>query len=140
DLLPARESSLVLVPTLSAVAPPRTRVEALVPAAPNFGASFSGSVLMSGPDPNDFLLIPAEADSERGTDARHGPIPLSALLDLNAFQDVLPKRVGVAGTLLPEASSVRRAESADPRAEGKVSTETQGGDWTLLLMKLLTVV
>ena len=74
DLLPSRESSLVLIPTLSAASPPGQRIEAPVVAAPIAGG-FGGPAFA--------------APFARG--GHHGAGAPEALLDPSARRDVPPK-------------------------------------------------
>jgi uncharacterized protein (TIGR03118 family) len=106
DLLPLRESSLVLVPTLSTVSQPGTRVEAPVPAAPFQGASVSGPVFMAVPAANSVLLTPAEGDSQPARGDPGGAVALSTFLDSNASANAPRRKAGGQGP------------GSDPRAAG----------------------
>jgi uncharacterized protein (TIGR03118 family) len=83
DLLPLRESSLLLVPTLSTFSPSSTRPQAPVPAVAMGDVSLNGSVLTADPAANAIMVLPPEGNSHP---ARGAPPDgsLNAFLDLNA--------------------------------------------------------
>jgi uncharacterized protein (TIGR03118 family) len=170
DLLPLRESSLVLVPTLSTISQPATRVEEPVPAAPIGGVSFSGSVLTAVPASNIIILIPVDGNSQPARGAPDDSVALNTLLDLDASANASQKKAAVqrpgtnlhavgarsspsaerdaeAEGLLAEADEVlaaapleSRAESADEREVGNQPVETQNGSGWINLLNLLFVV
>jgi uncharacterized protein (TIGR03118 family) len=124
DLLPLRESSLALVPTLAPLSQPGTRTEALVPAAPVRGVSVSGPVLTAGPASDTIMLFPPDADSPP---ARGGPsdaVALNTFLDLSASVNGPREKAGVQrpDTNL-HAVGARRSPAADrdAGAEGLLS-------------------
>jgi uncharacterized protein (TIGR03118 family) len=94
DLLPLRESSLALVPTLSAISQPSTRIEALVPSAPSGGVSFTESVLGTVPASNTLMLILGDGNSPSAGGARSDAVALNTFLDLSVSQNVLPEKPG----------------------------------------------
>jgi hypothetical protein len=91
DLLPARESSLVLVPTLSSIAAPGSRNEALVA-----------------------LVKPSLAQPERGAGSQ--VLGLNAFLDLSAPVNPLPKKEGQQ-TLADSGLSGASVEQTDDRSD-----------------------
>jgi hypothetical protein len=105
DLLPLRESSLALVPTLSTILQPITRIEPPVSAAPIVGGSAS--------------------DSQSARGAHHDAVALNTFLDVNASQNVpQPPSVQWPGTnsqavragSLPSADRAAGAEGLLPEA------------------------
>jgi uncharacterized protein (TIGR03118 family) len=106
DLLPVRESSLALVPTLSVMAAPGTRIEGPAAAGPTGGFSLHGSALQ---------VAPSSAEA----------VALNTFLDWNAARNVPPRRTAVEhwGVNL-SAASARDWDSAD---RGAAAAELLGG-------------
>ena len=105
DLLPLRESSLALVPTLSTISQPIARIDSPVSAAPIVGVSAS--------------------DSQSARAAHHDAVALNTFLDVNASQnvpqnpsvqwpDTNPQAVGAAS--LPSADRAAGPEVLLPEA------------------------
>ncbi|MBI1918732.1 MAG: TIGR03118 family protein [Planctomycetes bacterium] len=122
-LLPLRESSLALAPTLSTFSQPSMRIEAPVPAAPRVGVSLSGSVFTAVPASHPIMLLPADGNSQPARGALLEAVALNTFLDLNASQNVSQKADVQRPGTNRQAVGARRSPSADRdvRAEGLLS-------------------
>jgi uncharacterized protein (TIGR03118 family) len=156
DLLPLKESSLVLVPTLSTASQPGTRVAVLNPATPIVGVRFQETAL-AGVSASDTLpLLPAEGNSPLVRGAYNDPVPLYTFLDLNTSAHVPPKKAevqrpdfrpsaladhdGGAEGVLAQSYTESRLESADERAVENGSVAAQDGGGRTKPMNLLVAV
>jgi uncharacterized protein (TIGR03118 family) len=95
DLLPLKESSLALVPTLSATLEPNTGAAGTVPGAPVVGGSFSGSVLTPGLVSDTTLLIPVDGNSQPVRGDPNSAVALNTFLDWDPSATVPTRKVGV---------------------------------------------
>jgi uncharacterized protein (TIGR03118 family) len=95
ELLPLRESSLLLVPTLSSVPQAGTRLETPAAASPIADASFSGPVGRAAMAPSSTPVPTAGSGPPAAT-----ALALNALLDLSSSPTVAPQTAG-----LPRLSS-----------------------------------
>jgi uncharacterized protein (TIGR03118 family) len=113
DLLPLRESSLVLVPTLSTNSQPTTGIDASVLAAPTVVAASGGSAFASAGAPNTIVLLSADGNSQPARGDYIGTVTLDSLFDVNASQNS-PQQAGVQG---PGTSLNVAAAPSSPSAE-----------------------
>jgi uncharacterized protein (TIGR03118 family) len=134
-LLPLRESSLVLVPTLSTISKPSTGIDGPVPAAPIVGVPPDGSAFTAVPA-SVMMLLPADGGSQPGEGIHNDALGLNMFLDLNASPHV-PQEPGVERWRAnQDAVGPPSSPSADldARAEGHLSEgyvqrlETQAGE------------
>jgi uncharacterized protein (TIGR03118 family) len=86
DLLPLREASLAMVPTLSTIAPPSTRVETPVLTLSGVGESMSRFGFTAVPVADAIVRALADSESRPASTAHSHAIALNAFLDLNASQ------------------------------------------------------
>jgi uncharacterized protein (TIGR03118 family) len=114
DLLPLRDASLVLVPTLSRVSQPMTRVAEGDPGHPTGGDSFSASLFTTVGPSNAIVLRSGAGDSQPGNGAKNEPVTLTAFLDLNAVPNGAAQVLGTDGHGVTAASwpSVERNHGA----------------------------
>jgi uncharacterized protein (TIGR03118 family) len=94
DLLPLRESSLVLVPTLSTMSQPATGIDAPVPAAPIVVIASGRPAFTAVPAPNAIMLLPADGNPQPARGAYNGAVALNTFLDLGASPSS-PQQAGV---------------------------------------------
>jgi uncharacterized protein (TIGR03118 family) len=113
DLLPLRDSSLVLVPTLSTISQPSMGIDTPVPAAPIVVVASGGPAFPAVPARNTIMLLPADRDPRPASGAHNGAVALNTFLDLNASQNS-PQQAGARwpGTKL-NAVAARSSPSAD---------------------------
>jgi uncharacterized protein (TIGR03118 family) len=91
ELLPLRESSLALVPTLSTLAPPTTRIAGRGPAASMEGNTPTGSASTAVPASSSVLFITAAGKTQPARDGANTALALNAFLDVSASPKVPPK-------------------------------------------------
>jgi uncharacterized protein (TIGR03118 family) len=120
DLLPLRESSLVLVPTLATIPQPSGRIEAPVPVDPMRSVSPGRPTFTAVPVSNTIMLLPATEGSQPAQSAHNGAVALQTFLDVSASASVLPQPgVQRPGNDLNGGGAPRSpAEDFDARAEG----------------------
>jgi uncharacterized protein (TIGR03118 family) len=88
DLLPLREASLALAPTLSTIVQPGTRIEAAVPARRMVRVSWSAALGTAVSTSNTLLPTPLPEDSLPAGGVRDDAVALNTLLDLHASHQV----------------------------------------------------
>jgi uncharacterized protein (TIGR03118 family) len=125
ELLPLRESSLALVPTLSIISQPATSGDVF----------FSGSAFTAVPASQVIMLIPPNWDSPAARGAHNGAVALNHLLDLNAPLDV-PQNAGaerpdtnpnsVGARSVPSADRHGGADGPSSEAYGRLKTRSTG--------------
>jgi uncharacterized protein (TIGR03118 family) len=130
DLLPLRESSLVLVPTLSPFAGPGSRIETPVPAPPG-SISPGGSLLTAVPTPKTPVLPAGAGNASPGEGAQDDTVALDTFLNLNATRTV-PRRAGVQrpgpslhAADVPHSPPVDRAAGAEELLAGASVAELE---------------
>jgi uncharacterized protein (TIGR03118 family) len=124
DLLPLRESSLALAPTLATIPQPGTRIEAPIPAAPMGGVPVRGPVLTAGAASDTVTLTSAGGDSQPARGGPNDAVALNTLLDLNASGDLPQVKAGGQrpGTnLRPVGARSSPSADGDAGAEGLLS-------------------
>jgi uncharacterized protein (TIGR03118 family) len=135
-LLPLKESSLVLVPTLFTNSQPSTMIDGPLPAAPIAGVFSGGSAGTAVPASKVILVTSANADSQPAGAAHNYAVALNTFLDLSAPPN-FPQRTGVQGSgtnpnavgppRSPSPALVARAE--DLLSEAPVQTlDTQSAE------------
>jgi hypothetical protein len=122
DLLPLRESSLVLVPTLSTISQPSAIIHVPLPAAPIVGAFSGESAVTAVPASKVILVMSANGDSQPARAAHNYAVALNTFLDLNASPNV-PQKTGVqgSGTNLNAVDPRSPSPALVARAEGLLS-------------------
>jgi uncharacterized protein (TIGR03118 family) len=114
DLLPLRDSSLALVPTLVILSQPSTRPESPVPVAPSAGNSFNRTAVSAT---SILLLLPADGGSQPARGARHNALTLNSFLDWNSPPDEPKQTAGAQPpSIQPDAVGARSSTWADPDA------------------------
>src|SRR5262249_39255308 len=120
DLLPLRESSLALIPTLSIAPQPGTRFERPVRAVANVDVSFQGPVSTSVSISNARTPTAAPWNSSPAT-ATYTETVLSTLLDLNASR-AAPRKKAMAQRLSSTRSWPPAERAAGALAEPDAET------------------
>jgi uncharacterized protein (TIGR03118 family) len=92
DLAPLSESSLVLLPTFSSLAPPSSRIEATVPTAPTVAISFGGSATGTIPVSGSIVFIASARDSQPVWSDDNAIAALNTFFEGNAAVYVPPAR------------------------------------------------
>jgi uncharacterized protein (TIGR03118 family) len=114
DLLPLRDSSLALVPTLVILSQPIVRPEATVPVASLAGNSSNGAAATAS---SILLLTPADGVSQPARGARHNALALTSFLDWNSSPDGPKKTAGAQPpNTQPDAVGARNSTWIDPDA------------------------
>jgi uncharacterized protein (TIGR03118 family) len=112
DLLPLKESSLALIPTLSTVSQPGAGIE-----SPDRAAS-GRDVFVHRSD--TALLLPADGDSRPARADPSGAVALHTFLELNAPANVPPTKAGAPGPGTDlYAVGARSSPAADPNVEAE---------------------
>lgn len=133
DLLPLRESSLALVPTLTAVSPSSSKESG---SDPTFLAGFSVGASVF-PASNSSMAIPAYGNWQQGAGHPYAPAGLNALLNWSPSQQVPQKQGGEqpSGTNLDVAgtpgcpATTRAAWATGLRVEARLEKqEAQGSE------------
>jgi uncharacterized protein (TIGR03118 family) len=155
ELLRLRDSSLILVPTLSAVWQPGTRTETPLPPALAVAISLGGPVLTTAPSSDIVAPFLAVGDSHSVEGTRDDPAGQNSFVGLHAPKNapqetrlqpgveahasVLPP-AGDPDEFLTEAAPATRAETADGRLPvGERVENRDGGGWAKLIKLVLVV-